>query len=65
MEKEKDALTSIVEWLDASREIVFLTGPEIIFESGIPDASDPSFNPDVRQFKNSIEIREDYWEKIK
>jgi NAD-dependent deacetylase len=65
MEKEKDALTSIVEWLDASREIVFLTGPEIIFESGIPDAADPSFNPDVRQFKNSIEIREDYWEKIK
>ncbi len=65
MEKEKDALTSIIEWLEESREIVFLTGPELIFESGIPDASDPSFNPDVRQFKNNIETREVYWDKIR
>ncbi len=65
MEKEKDALSAIIGWVEASRDIVFLTGSELIFESGIPDASEPSFNPDIRKFKNSIEIREDYWEKIK
>ena len=65
MEKEKDALSAIIGWVEASRDIVFLTGSELIFESGIPDASEPSFNPDIRKFKNSIEIRKDYWEKIK
>ena len=64
MEKEKDALTSIIEWIQSSREIVFLTGPELTFELGIPDASDSSFNPDVKQFRNSVEVREEYWGKI-
>ena len=64
MEKEPDALSSIIEWIQNSREIVFLTGSELIFESGLPDTSEQSFNPDIRQFKTSKDIRVEYWEKI-
>lgn len=65
MEQEQDALSAIVEWIQNSTEIVFLTGSELSFESSIPDVSNLNFNPDIRKFKNKVEVREEYWEKIK
>ena len=65
MEREQDALSSIVSWVSASSNIVFLTGPELSFDSGIPDVTDSNFNPDIRQFKNKTEVREKHWNKLK
>lgn len=65
MEQEQDALSAIVNWVNSSSNIVFLTGPELSFDSGIPDVTDSNFNPDIRQFKNKTEVREEYWSKLK
>ena len=65
MEQEQDALSAIVNWISISSNIVFLTGSEISFDSGLPDVTDLSFNPDIRHFKNKSEVREDYWNKLK
>ena len=65
MEQEQDALSAIVSWINTSSNIVFLTGSELTFDSGIPSVTDLSFNPDIRQFKNIAEVREEYWNKVK
>ncbi|MGH7886030.1 MAG: SIR2 family NAD-dependent protein deacylase [Thermodesulfobacteriota bacterium] len=62
---QHNALAAVVEWIKDSSEIVFLTGPELCMEAGIPDVTDRSFNPNINQFKNRVEVREEYWEKIK
>ncbi|NIP30119.1 MAG: hypothetical protein GTO02_08185 [Candidatus Dadabacteria bacterium] len=62
---EQDALSAVVDWIKDSNKIVFLTGSELSLEAGIPDVTDSSFNPDIRQFKNIPEVREKYWSKIK
>lgn len=64
MTREYDALTALIEWIVESSNIVILTGPELSFESGIPDVTHRDFNPEIRHFKNKKEVREEYWEKI-
>lgn len=62
---EQDALSAVVEWIKNSSQIVFLTGHELCMEAGIPDVTDKDFNPNINQYKNKPEVREEYWNKIK
>ncbi len=61
---EITALEALAGWLAEARRTVFLTGPELTFEAGIPDAGSLEFNPDINDFKEKQEVREQYWAKI-
>ncbi len=62
---EQDAVSTLIEWIKTSSQIVFLTGSELCYEAGIPDVADKNFNPDINQYKNIPEVRKKYWNKIK
>lgn len=64
MTAEYDAVTALMDWIIDAGNIVILTGAELSFESGLPDAGDLSFNPDIKHFKNSREVRKEYWAKM-
>ena len=61
---KQDALSSIVKWINNSNKIVFLTGYELSLEVGLPDVTEPSFNPDINKFRNDKTAREEYWKKV-
>ncbi|MCY4047816.1 MAG: hypothetical protein OXF42_06925 [Candidatus Dadabacteria bacterium] len=63
-ESETAALEALAGWLAGARRAVFLTGPELTAEAGIPDAGALSFNPDINEFKEDEQAREAYWEKL-
>lgn len=63
-EPETTALEALAGWMAESRRGVFLTGPELGSECGIPDAGALEFNPRINDFKDSEEVREKYWAKI-
>ncbi len=65
MEKEFDAITTLIEWISESSSIVVLTGPETSEESAIPDITSSTLNPDIKHFKNKKEVRKEYWRKMK
>lgn len=59
-----DALAALANWLFTAERAVFLTGPELTAEAGIPDAGALSFNPDINEFKEDLMSREAYWGKM-
>ena len=59
-----DALAALAGWLAEAQRAVFLTGPELTLEAGIPDAGALSFNPDINEFKENEQEREAYWGKM-
>ena len=63
-EGETAALEALAGWLSGAQRAVFLTGPELTAEAGIPDAGALSFNPDINEFKENEQEREAYWAKI-
>lgn len=65
MKQEDDALSAVINWISLSSNVVFLTGSELLFDSGIQDVTNMSFNPDIRKFKNDPEVRQEYWKKLK
>jgi len=62
---EMDAAAAVSEWLKEARKIVVLTGVEISQEAGIPDFSDPSLNPHIRDFRENSDVRKGYWKKVR
>lgn len=64
MTAEYDAVTALMDWIMDAGNIVILTGPELSFESGLPDVADLGFNPDIKHYKNSREVRKEYWKKM-
>jgi len=65
MEKEKDAIDAVVEWIRASHNTVVLTGAQLSEESGVPDFTSPSINPPISEFRGSREARASYWARMK
>lgn len=62
---EMDASAAVSQWLTEARKIVVLTGVEMSQEAGLPDLSDPRLNPHIREFRESISVRKEYWEKTR
>ncbi len=56
---------TVAEWIRQSNRIVVLTGEELSSESGLPDLSGPSLNPNIRDFRENKEVRAKYWKRIK
>ncbi len=65
MKQEYEAVSAVISSISSSSNIVFLTGSEFLFDSSIPDVTDMGFSPDIRKFKNSTEVRQKYWKKLK
>ena len=63
-EGETSALEALAGWLAEAQRAVFLTGPELTAEAGIPDAGALSFNPDINNFKDDDSEKEAYWSKL-
>jgi NAD-dependent deacetylase len=61
---KKDVAGTVAEWIREARKIVVLTGCDLSAESGLPDFSDPRLNPHIRDFRESREVRAEYWKKI-
>ncbi len=62
---EMDVAATVAEWIRQSNRIVVLTGEELSSESGLPDLSGPSLNPNIRDFRENKEVRAKYWKRIK
>ena len=60
-----DAAAEVAEWLKEAQKIIVLTGVEISEEAGLPDFSDPRLNPHIRDFRENISVRKEYWRKIR
>ncbi|QMU55596.1 MAG: hypothetical protein GKS04_00055 [Candidatus Mycalebacterium zealandia] len=63
-EVEITALEAVAHWFSEAKRAVILTGPELTFEAGIPDAGELHFNPDINSFREDDSVKEKYWEKI-
>lgn len=61
---ETTALEALAGWMGESAHTVFLTGPELGLECGIPDAGELAFNPDINDFKENEETKREYWAKL-
>ncbi len=61
---EISALEALAGWIEESEHTVFLTGSELTFECGIPDAGELEFNPDINDFKENDKTKEKYWAKL-
>lgn len=61
---KKDVAGTVAEWIKEARKIVVLTGYELSAECGLPDFSDPRLNPHIRDFRESRDVRAEYWKKI-
>ncbi len=61
---EQDVVSVVIQWLKESSHIIILTGAELSMDSGIPDFADSKFNPNIREFRQKPEVREQYWQKI-
>ncbi len=62
---KNDVAGTVAGWIKEARKIVVLTGVELSAECGLPDFSDPSFNPHIRDFRENKDVRADYWRKIR
>lgn len=62
---KNDAAATVAEWIKEARKIVVLTGAELSAESGLPDFSDPKLNPHIRDFRESKNVKADYWRKMR
>jgi len=65
MEKHVDVIENVTNWIKDSKKIIVLTGAELSIESGLPDFSDSRLNPHIREFRESREVRAQYWKKIR
>ena len=62
---EMDVAGIVAEWIQQSTKIVVLTGDELSSESGLPDFLSSGLNPHIRDFRETKEVRANYWKKIK
>lgn len=64
IENETTAITALAGWLSSATRAVFLTGPELTLETGIVDAGELEFNPNINDFRQNEEVRASYWKKL-
>lgn len=60
-----DLAAQVADWIKESRKTVVLTGAELSAECGLPDFTDPRFNPHIRDFREEKDVRARYWAKLK
>lgn len=60
-----DVAGTVAKWIEQSTKIVFLTGEELSSESGLPDLLTSGINPHIRDFRESKEIKANYWKKLR
>jgi NAD-dependent deacetylase len=61
---KNDVAGTAAEWIGEARKIVVLTGYELSAECGLSDFTDARLNPQIRDFRESRDVRAGYWKKI-
>lgn len=61
---KNDVAGTVAGWIGEARKIVVLTGYELSAECGLPDFTDARLNPHIRDFRESRDVRAEYWKKI-